>query len=129
MAPLKGLATSILVFGLSFPFALAAQGYPPPVLDQKEIRSPHNPNVYIRYKNPTSEICRTASTKQKQFAGHIHLPPLTLAPVQQNYPINTFFWFVEAQEKPESAPLTIWLNGGPGVLPFFFLAEKSFFRI
>ncbi|CUS15304.1 unnamed protein product [Tuber aestivum] len=114
MAPLKGLATSILALGLSFPFALAAQGYPPPVRDQKEIRSPHNPNVYIRYKSPTSEICRTVSTRQKQFTGHIHLPPLTLAPVQQNYPINTFFWFVEAQENPESAPLTIWLNGGPG---------------
>ncbi|KAG0124111.1 carboxypeptidase [Tuber indicum] len=114
MAPLKRLTTLILVFGLSFPFALAAQGYPPPVRDQKVIRSPHNPNVYIRYKNPTSEVCRTVSAKQKQFAGYIHLPPLTLAPVQQNYPINTFFWFVEAQEKPESAPLTIWLNGGPG---------------
>lgn len=56
----------------------------------------------------------TAFPTQKQYSGYITLPPYTLAPIQQNYSINTFFWFIEARQVPESAPLTIWLNGGPG---------------
>ncbi|KAM0716484.1 hypothetical protein Q7P37_007929 [Cladosporium fusiforme] len=56
----------------------------------------------------------TAFPTQKQYTGYITLPPYTLAPIQQNYSINTFFWFIEARQVPESAPLTIWLNGGPG---------------
>lgn len=56
----------------------------------------------------------TVFPTQKQYTGYISLPPYTLAPIQQNYSINTFFWFVEARQVPESAPLTIWLNGGPG---------------
>ncbi|KAK2746801.1 hypothetical protein FQN57_002843 [Myotisia sp. PD_48] len=39
---------------------------------------------------------------------------MTLGPVQQNYSINTFFWFVESQINPQNAPLTVYLNGGPG---------------
>ncbi|KAH8149517.1 uncharacterized protein LAJ45_06597 [Morchella importuna] len=82
---------------------------------QRELRTPYNKEIIVRYKNPTSEICATQNPDQKQFTGHIHMPPGTLAPdVVQNYPINSFFWFVEARENPESAPLTIWLNGGPG---------------
>jgi carboxypeptidase C (cathepsin A) len=56
----------------------------------------------------------TAFPNQKQYTGYVHLPPFTLTPYQQNYSINTFFWFVEARTSPETAPLTIWLNGGPG---------------
>lgn len=58
--------------------------------------------------------CTTAFSTQKQYTGYIGLPPYTLEPIQQNYSINTFFWFIEARQVPEAAPLTIWLNGGPG---------------
>jgi carboxypeptidase C (cathepsin A) len=116
MTFLKGFPVWLSAFAVFWAPASAAQQYPLPVTGQKEIMSPHNPNIYVRYKTPGREICRTTKSSQKQFTGYIHLPPMTLAPVQQDYPINTFFWFVEAQENPESAPLTIWLNGGPGGL-------------
>ena len=61
----------------------------------------------------------TAFSTQKQYTGYIELPPYTLAPIQQNYTINTFFWFVEARQLPESSPLTIWLSGGPGSSSMF----------
>ena len=27
---------------------------------------------------------------------------------------HLFFWFFEARENPETAPLILWMNGGPG---------------
>lgn len=32
--------------------------------------------------------------------------------VQENS--HTFFWFFEARNNPKEAPITLWLNGGPG---------------
>lgn len=50
------------------------------------------------------------------YAGYVHLPPGTLTDLgePQNYSINTFFWFFEARKDPHNAPLSIWMNGGPG---------------
>ncbi|KKZ64182.1 hypothetical protein EMCG_01530 [[Emmonsia] crescens] len=78
------------------------------------IRSPINENVTISYKTPPKWACVTSSPHQKQYTGYVYLPPETLSPIQQNYSINTFFWFMEARENADTAPLTIYLNGGPG---------------
>jgi hypothetical protein len=113
---MHSLVLSLTLALASFITSVYAQfGYPPPVSGLKRIQAPGNPDVFVTYKEPSNEICRTTNPKQKQYAGHIHLPPRILAPIQQDYPINTFFWFFEARENPQDAPLTIWLNGGPGI--------------
>ncbi|CAO2655950.1 Nn.00g047530.m01.CDS01 [Neocucurbitaria sp. VM-36] len=91
-----------------------AQQYPPPVTYNTVLKSPVNPNITISYKQPSADTCATPFDTQKQYTGYVNLPPFTLMPYQQNYSINTFFWFFESRTNPESAPLTIWLNGGPG---------------
>lgn len=60
-------------------------------------------------------ICET-TPGVKSYSGYIHLPPGTTGDLgqEQDFAINTFFWFFEARKDPENAPLSIWLNGGPG---------------
>ncbi|KAF2866923.1 Alpha/Beta hydrolase protein [Massariosphaeria phaeospora] len=103
-----------LVFVLGLLHGSVAQQFPPPVSYDTVLQSPINSNVTISYKSPEPGTCTTVFPTQKQYSGYVHLPPFTLAPYQQNYSINTFFWFFEARKSPETAPLTIWLNGGPG---------------
>lgn len=88
------------------------------------LTSPINPNISISYKSPDPGTCNTIFPTQKQYTGYVSLPPFSLAPIQQNYSINTFFWFVEARENSDSAPLTIWLNGGPGSSSMFGFFEE-----
>lgn len=82
--------------------------------DSETVESPLNPNITISFKSPPFGTCTTVFETQKQFSGYIHLPANVLSPSQGDYDINTFFWFIEARQVPESAPLTIFINGGPG---------------
>lgn len=63
----------------------------------------------------------------KSYSGYVHLPPGTLEDlnVEQNYPINTFFWFFEARHNPKNAPLSIWMNGGPGSSSLIGLMQEN----
>ncbi|KAJ5093198.1 hypothetical protein N7456_009059 [Penicillium angulare] len=61
-------------------------------------------NVTIRYKEPGKEgICET-TPGVNSYSGYVNLAPDS----------HTFFWFFEARHDPENAPITLWLNGGPG---------------
>ena len=112
-AQLLRLPPTLAALVATFALTTFAQ-YPPPASYQNILTSPLNSNITVAYKQPPAGTCTTAFTTQKQYTGYIGIPPYTLAPIQQNYSVNTFFWFVEARQTPETAPLTVWLNGGPG---------------
>ena len=66
------------------------------------IKSPSG--VTIRYKEPGKDgVCET-TPGVNSYSGYVDLAP----------DAHTFFWFFEARKRPETAPLTLWLNGGPG---------------
>ena len=91
--------------------------YPPSAKSDSSItklRSPADPRIIVRFKNPPVGTCTTVFPTQNQYVGYVTIPPFTLAPIQQNYTINTFFWFIEARTNSSASPLTIWMNGGPG---------------
>jgi carboxypeptidase C (cathepsin A) len=69
------------------------------------VRTIHAPSgATIRYKEPGKDgVCETTKNVGS-YAGYIDISPTS----------HTFFWFFEARKNPESAPLTLWLNGGPG---------------
>ena len=106
-----------LVLTLLFYLPRSNGQFPPPIDSNSNIitlHSPVNANVTIRFKSPLAGTCTTVFPTQKQYTGYVSLPPFTLAPIQQNYSINTFFWFIEARTNSSTAPLTIYINGGPG---------------
>ncbi|KAL9015030.1 MAG: hypothetical protein Q9173_000328 [Seirophora scorigena] len=110
------LLRSILL-NILFLSAGAAGQYPsssPLAVEVTTVRSPVDEDIVIRFKSPPVGTCTTVFPTQKQYTGYISLPPHKLAPVQQNYYVNTFFWFVEARTNASIAPLTVFLNGGPG---------------
>ncbi|KAJ6117341.1 Peptidase S10 serine carboxypeptidase [Penicillium capsulatum] len=61
-------------------------------------------NATIRYKEPGKKgVCET-TPGVKSYTGYVDTSPNA----------HTFFWFFEARKDPENAPITLWLNGGPG---------------
>ncbi|GAM91488.1 hypothetical protein ANO11243_095390 [Dothideomycetidae sp. 11243] len=87
--------------------------FPPPRKDITTLESKFHPGVTISFKEPG--ICET-TPGVRSYSGYVHLPAHSLNEKHENqsYPINTFFWFFEARKDPHNAPLSIWLNGGPG---------------
>ena len=60
--------------------------------------------IPVRYKEVPTGICEL-DPNVKSYSGY--------ADVSENQHI--FFWFFEARNAdPKTAPLTVWINGGPG---------------
>ncbi|QDS75179.1 hypothetical protein FKW77_008467 [Venturia effusa] len=119
--PFQLLALAFAI--LTRPFVHAQ--FPPPAQYTTALASNIDPAVTIKYREPDAGTCSTVYGSQRQYTGYITLPPFTLAPIQQNYTINTFFWFIEARRNPDTAPLTVWLNGGPGSSSLFGLFTEN----
>ncbi|KAI2601818.1 serine carboxypeptidase [Hypoxylon sp. NC1633] len=116
-----GLRTA---FGLSMVTLFARAQFPPTPEGVTILKSKFADGVTISYKEPG--ICET-TPGVKSYAGYVHLPPDSLADLgeETEYPINTFFWFFEARNNPEKAPLSIWLNGGPGSSSLYGLFTEN----
>ncbi|KAE9378430.1 putative carboxypeptidase S1 [Stipitochalara longipes BDJ] len=95
----KAVLASLLFFTSAINATTVPRQIPAPAKGLKTILSPDG--VQIRYKSP--QICET-TPGVNTYSGYIDLDPKT----------HMFFWFIEAREKPEEAPTTLWLTGGPG---------------
>ncbi|KAK5128963.1 hypothetical protein LTR85_000296 [Meristemomyces frigidus] len=73
--------------------------------DPTDVTTITSPNgASIRYKQPGKDgVCET-TPGVNSYSGYVSLNETT----------NMFFWFFEARENAAHAPLTLWLNGGPG---------------
>ncbi|KIW32326.1 uncharacterized protein PV07_03880 [Cladophialophora immunda] len=103
---MKQLAVLALLAVL--PISLAQFPQAPTGLDI--ITSKVNPQVKISYKE--TDICETTHGV-KSYSGYVHLPGSLLSDVG-GFDINTYFIYFEARHNASTAPLAIYLAGGPG---------------
>ncbi|KAH0845094.1 hypothetical protein AYO21_01646 [Fonsecaea monophora] len=100
--------TTALSLSTLFTISLAQFPSAPTGLDV--ITSKVNPKVKISYKE--TNICETTHGV-KSYSGYVHLPGSILADVG-GFDINTYFIYFEARHNASTAPLAIYLAGGPG---------------
>ncbi|KAK4235296.1 hypothetical protein C8A03DRAFT_46548 [Achaetomium macrosporum] len=95
--------------GLSALGANCATTLRDPQLEGHHVRSVLDPGVSLSFKQ--TSICET-TPGVKSYSGYVNLP--ANAAEGRPYDIHTFFWFFEARKDPHNAPLSLWLQGGPG---------------
>ncbi|ETS82528.1 hypothetical protein PFICI_04404 [Pestalotiopsis fici W106-1] len=99
----RALATASMwhgILALSFPDG-SGKGY--------NISSPLDSRISLSFKE--THICET-TPGVKSYSGYVNLPA---DPADgRDYEIHTFFWFFESRHDPANAPLSLWLQGGPG---------------
>ncbi|KAK5654860.1 hypothetical protein OQA88_6896 [Cercophora sp. LCS_1] len=79
-------------------------------LPERVIHS-RNSNSQVTFRE--TKFCET-TIGVNAFSGYIKVPSLSTIDGTP-YDANIFFWFFEARDvNPYRAPLTVWLNGGPG---------------
>ncbi|KAF5343070.1 hypothetical protein D9758_011146 [Tetrapyrgos nigripes] len=96
-----GFLSALSVFA-SIALAALANGSPLTSPVKRELASQNLQDVKLRYVTD-SGICETTPGVH-QMSGYID--------VGTN--MSMWFWFFEARKSPETAPFTLWLNGGPG---------------
>merc|ERR1719265_3025821 len=86
----------------------ARSDYPATALKDEVLNLPGSPKV-----------------KWRTFSGYIDVTPANEKPETR----QMFYWFVESRHKPESDPVMLWTNGGPGCSGLGgFLSEQGPFR-
>lgn len=73
-------------------------------------------NVTIRYKEPGKDGICEITPGVNSYSGYVDLDEDT----------HMFFWFFEARRDANTAPITLWLNGGPGSDSLIGLFEGIF---
>ncbi|KAE8152818.1 Alpha/Beta hydrolase protein [Aspergillus avenaceus] len=99
------------VIGAAFFAGQVVAQYPPPPENLKTIYSEVLHGATITYKEVPGKICDSAS---ESYAGYVNFPPNTMKDAIQDFPVSLFFWYFKSQSDPETSPLSIWLQGGPG---------------
>lgn len=97
--------SNLVSISVAITAGLAVAGKPPKPEGIEVLKSQLFPNVSLSYKE--THICPNAVG----YSGYIHLPP---SPPHQDYEAHIYFLFFPAAESPETAPLAVWFEGGPG---------------
>ena len=134
------MASTQVALLLSLALSASAQYFPAAPQNITVVKSQLQNGVSISYRevsqiHPFLEIplifsqpgiCET-TPGVRSYAGYVHLPPGIVDDlgVNQNYTINTFFWFFESRKDPANAPLSIWMNGGPGSSSMIGLMQEN----
>ncbi|OXV06609.1 hypothetical protein Egran_05622 [Elaphomyces granulatus] len=112
----------LTIINLFFFGVFTQAGYPPTPTGLTVIESEFLPGVNISYKKVKDDIC---GENAASYSGYVKFPPNTMPGVDQNYPVNLFFWYFESQNEPLENPLSIWFNGGPGASSIFGLFVEN----
>ncbi|ETW75053.1 serine carboxypeptidase S10 [Heterobasidion irregulare TC 32-1] len=105
-------ALALALAVLASPAAAAAAATATAAPSKREFSSAHKDTKLRIVKN--SGVCET-TPGVGQISGYIDVGPN----------MSMWFWFFEARESPETAPFTLWLNGGPGCSSMIGLFQEN----
>jgi len=104
------LPSSNFILGPILAAAAACAAFPRQAgVGRSEVESFLDPRISLSYKE--TRICET-TPGVKSYSGYVNLPENISE--GRNYDMHTFFWFFSARKNPVTAPLSLWLQGGPG---------------